>query len=385
MIAAAERACTWRARASRSTSCAPLTEASRSAKSGASSPPPGFWIRTAAASMSNNGSPMRCRADVHACRRPTEVAAMIRNSERSGAGPRSASTVIAAWTVVAPVSSSWRNIRTASSTASWRRTCRARTRAATAPRTNATAPAAPAAARTGSPVIRAAAQPPRPATITWRIARPAAPLSVQPAPAARALSSAHRERTNRSSQEVAIASSGTVGGGTAIARVAAVTPRPAQSAAAISSIELIEKACWIADIGELGLCALRQGRERTDAMPPAVAPERDQVTHHRAAVVQAGNYAHRRQPARTRTGVRVRRPDEAGVKHEVERVDDLGHHRLSSERMRAAQSQAGQPRERFARAFRMDGADRARMPRVHRIEQVEGLATPNLADDYAVG
>src|SRR5437899_10856494 len=53
--------------------------------------------------------------------------------------------------------------------------------------------------------------------------------------------------------------------------------------------------------------------------------------------------------------------------------------------MRVTQGEARQPRKSLARTIRMDGAQRAWMTGVHRVEQVESLAATNLADDNAIG
>src|SRR6266851_4829777 len=115
---------------------------------------------------------------------------------------------------------------------------------------------------------------------------------IQPAPAAKASSSFHRLDRKRCSQDGTVASSSWAGGGTATARTAAVTPKPAQRAAATSSIESVQQLRRLADSGKPCICAIGNSLERTNPMPPAVGAERHQVAHHGTAVVHACDKAH---------------------------------------------------------------------------------------------
>src|SRR6266436_4708388 len=92
-----------------------------------------------------------------------------------------------------------------------------------------------------------------------------------------------------------VSSSG-AGGGTATARIAAVTPKPAQRAAATSSIETIQQLRRLADPGKPCICAVGHSLERTNPMPLAVGTERDKVADHGTAIVHACDKAHRHQP-----------------------------------------------------------------------------------------
>src|SRR5712692_4778388 len=112
---------------------------------------------------------------------------------------------------------------------------------------------------------------------------------VQPDPAARAFSSFHHEDTYRCSQGGTALSSTEAGGGTAAVRMPAVTHKPAQRAAATSSIETVQQARRLADPGEPRIRALGHSLERTNPMPPAVGAERDQFPHYGSAAVQAGD------------------------------------------------------------------------------------------------
>src|SRR5260370_32999886 len=115
-------------------------------------------------------------------------------------------------------------------------------------------------------------------------------------------------------------------------------------------------------------------------MPAAVAPERDELTHNRAAVIQSGNHTHRRQPPNPRISHRSRRSDKSRVEHEIDCVDDLGHHCFGSSRMGTSKSEPSQTREGFPRTFRMDGAPRTGGPPSHRVKSGESIATTHLAD-----
>jgi len=70
-------------------------------------------------------------------------------------------------------------------------------------------------------------------------------------------------------------------------------------------------------------------------MPAAVAAERDELTHDRAAVIQSGNHTHGRQPPHPRVSPRNRRSDKSRVEHEIDCADDLGHHGLGPRCVRA--------------------------------------------------
>src|SRR5712692_1304747 len=96
-----------------------------------------------------------------------------------------------------------------------------------------------------------------------------------------------------------MASSSEAGGGTATARMAAVTPKPPQRAVATSSIETVQQLRRLADPGKPCICAVGHSLERTNPMPPAVGTERDQVAHHGTAIVHARYKAHRHQPPRS--------------------------------------------------------------------------------------
>src|SRR5712691_12793293 len=114
---------------------------------------------------------------------------------------------------------------------------------------------------------------------------------VQADPTARAFSSFHREDRYRRSQEGTAVSSTAAGGGTATVRMAAVTPKPPQRAAATSSIETVQESRRLADPGELCVCAFGHSLKRTNPVPPVVRAKFDQVAHHRMAIVQAGDKA----------------------------------------------------------------------------------------------
>src|SRR5260370_11284231 len=114
----------------------------------------------------------------------------------------------------------------------------------------------------------------------------------EPDPAARAFSCLQRDDAYRYSQEGVAPASLAAGGGAATARMAAVTPSPADSPAATSSIETVQQSRRLAHPGELCICALGHSLQRTNPMPCGVRAERDQVAHHWMAIVQAGDNAH---------------------------------------------------------------------------------------------
>ncbi|HAC44936.1 MAG TPA: hypothetical protein DCF65_02605, partial [Chloroflexi bacterium] len=61
--------------------------------------------------------------------------------------------------------------------------------------------------------------------------------------------------------------------------MAAVTPKPAQRAAATSNIETVQQLRRLADPGKPCICTIGHSLERPSPMPPAVGTERDQVAH----------------------------------------------------------------------------------------------------------
>src|SRR5207245_944315 len=172
----------------------------------------------------------------------------------------------------------------------------------------ATAPAAPAANNAGRPVRTAARKPPPRANAIWSITTVPAARADRPAPSASAASSAHHCRMSRRGHAGLPVSSAASGAAVA-ARTAAVTPRPAHSAAATSNIEAIQQPRRLADAGELRADTLGRSFERAHAMPAAILAERHQFAYGSPTVVQTGNEAHRNQsPAAT--GRRVgRAPD----------------------------------------------------------------------------
>src|SRR5260370_42292217 len=106
-----------------------------------------------------------------------------------------------------------------------------------------------------------------------------------------------------------MASSSGAGGGTATARMAAVTPKPAQRAADTSSIETIQQLRRLADPGKPCIGAVGHSLKRTNPIPPAVGTERDQVAHPGTARVPACDQAHRHQPPYSSVRWTRRRPD----------------------------------------------------------------------------
>src|SRR5450759_4503020 len=355
MMLDAERACACSARASRSTSCAAVTEDSRSANSGTSSPPPGRWMSTAAASMSNSGSPMRSRASFHACLRPIDLAAMRRNSARSGTGPRSASTAIAWFTLVAPVSRSCLSILVASRTASCRTTRWARDRAVAAARTADMAPAPAGTASTVSPVIAIAHEAAAIAVEHSRATRVLPSNQDQPVSAARlsscdqplAAARVRRPLTPRCAGEPT-------------ARIATITPSPATRAAAVSIIEAVPQSRRLGDLSKLGPDPLWHRRGGADPMPTAVRTQRDELLQQRPAVVETRHAAEREKLALP--GLRSAASDDRGVQNEVDGVHDLGEHRIGARGLRVAKSEPDQSRQSFARTVRVQGEDRAWVP-----------------------
>src|SRR5450759_4199538 len=344
MMLDAERACACSARASRSTSCAAVTDDSRSVKRGTSSPPPGRGMSTAAAIISNSGSLIRSRASLQACLRPIDLAAMSRNSARSGTGPRSASTAIAWFTLIAPVFRSCLSILVASSTASCQTPCCALERAFTTARTSYHPPAAAGTARTTRPV--SAVEHKAPATAAEHssaaMVRPSSHL--QPVPDARRLSASHRARSACDSQ------TGTAGSGegTRKARIAATTPSPALNAAADSIIEAVKEPRGVANLRELGPHPFGHRRGRTDAMPVAVRTQGNELLQQRPPFVETGDAAEGKQFPLPH----VATPDDRRVKNQVDGVNDLGEHSLGPRRLRVALRETDQPRPGLARPGR---------------------------------
>ena len=166
--------------------------------------------------------------------------------------------------------------------------------------------------------------------------------------------------------------------------IAAKIPNAALSAAATSTIEGIKKPHWIADRSELGSHPLGHRRRGAKAVPTAVPAEADQLLHSWSAVINAADAAEREQLANSGFTSQAGTPDEACIQNEVDCVHDLGEDRLRSGRLRIAQRHAHESRQRFTWAVRVDCADRAWMPGVHRVEKVESLASADLSDDDAV-
>src|SRR5579872_4737720 len=271
---------------------------------------------------------------------------MTRNSRRSGTGPRSARTPIACWIVPAPVSSSCRSIRTASSTASWRSTLIRCARAPTARRTSPADPAAAATPRAGRPVKATAAAAPQIAATTSAVIRREASSHCQPDAEARATSRSHVARTfERSTAAPAVS---TIGLGRPIDSAAIAIAAPAPIAAATSSIEAVQQARGVGDPTKLAPQALGHRLPRSDPMPLAIVAECDELLDTRPAIVETADAADRQQApgALTHAG----RTLESCIQDEIDGVDNLAQDRLRPRRLLVAEGHPHETRQGFARA-----------------------------------
>src|SRR5258708_20090484 len=86
-------------------------------------------------------------------------------------------------------------------------------------------------------------------------------------PAAKAFSYLQHEDAYRYSQEGVAPSSLAAGGGIATVRMAAVTPNPADSPAATSSIETVQQSQRLTNPGQLCIFPHRPSLPRTHSMP----------------------------------------------------------------------------------------------------------------------
>src|SRR5487761_6314 len=284
--------------------------------------------------MSKSGSPMRSRASFQAWRRPIDRAAMSRKSARSATGPRSASSAIAWFTLLAPVSRSCLSIRVASRTASCRMTCCARERAFTTARTADAPPAAAGAASTGSPVSEVAHEAATSAVHTSSATSVRASSHPQPVAATRVRSCAHHL--------AAVAETNTGmrarGGGAPTARTATMTANPALNAAGISIIKAVQQARRVADLRKLGPHAFRHRRRGTDTVPAAILAQSDELLQQGTSSVETRDAAHGEKLSLPRMIERT--SDDRRVQHEVDGVHDLGKHSLGARRLRVAKRQS---------------------------------------------
>ena len=242
-------------------------------------------------------------------------------------------------------------------------TCCDRALADTIACTAATAPTAPGAANGTRPVRLPAATAPAIAAATWNVASRGAVNQAQRARLASDTSVDHHLLAAPTNHGVEGGISPD-GAGNPAARTAPNAPRPAQSAAATSSIERIEQPHWVAHRGELCAHTIWHRRRRADPMPAAVMAVSNQLLHRGTSIVHALYTADRKQPPAPRLACGVGSPNYSRVDDQVDRMHDFGQHGVRPRRLRVSQRHAHESRQGFARTVGVDRADRPRMPSI---------------------